>query len=364
MGSLSTMENGTVLDIGGSSLTTDIGARLRDVLKSKDEGGKKPVLPDEYLYNDLGLELWRRFISQHEFYQTRDEVAMFQANGKDIAKQFARDSKKLFLLDIGAGDTGKVHHLLVELEKHAQVPITYCALDISKASLETNVEKLARQHSGPGSMVNILGLWGTFQQGQKFAREKNFDGRMIYLSLGSVLCNDEWDNAIEHLKDWKDVMRPDDLMLIGMDGHTAKDEDQKKKLWDSYHKREDLLKPFFDNGYDGMNRSIGEQIFNDKNFEYHAELEDEPTTRHRNWITAKKDIWCEATNSMIEAGQEFDWFDAHRYGPEKVKGMCSQVGLEVMKVWQAKDSHFYQYLIQSIGTPVVMDSDSGVSGVA
>lgn len=110
MGSLSSMENGTVLDIGGSSLTTDIGARLRDVLKSKDEGGKKPVLPDEYLYNDLGLELWRRFISQHEFYQTRDEVAMFQANGKDIAKQFARDSKKLFLLDIGAGYVHRLPH--------------------------------------------------------------------------------------------------------------------------------------------------------------------------------------------------------------------------------------------------------------
>uniref|UniRef100_A0A1Y1K742 Histidine-specific methyltransferase SAM-dependent domain-containing protein n=1 Tax=Photinus pyralis TaxID=7054 RepID=A0A1Y1K742_PHOPY len=103
MGSLSNTENGTVLDIGGSSMPTDLDVRLRDALKSKDEGGKKPVLPDEFLYNDLGLELWRRIISQDEFYQTRDEIAMFQANGEDIAKRFARDSKKLFLLDIGAG---------------------------------------------------------------------------------------------------------------------------------------------------------------------------------------------------------------------------------------------------------------------
>ncbi|EFY90456.1 hypothetical protein J3458_000687 [Metarhizium acridum] len=361
MGSLSEMENDTVLDIGGSSMPTDLGERLIDTLKSKD---KTPILPDEFLYSDEGLEFWKVIISQDEFYQTHDEIALFKENGEAISKLFARESKKLFLLDIGAGDTGKVSHLLGKLKTHAQVPITYCALDISKASLEANVTKLAKEHSGPGSTVNTIGLWGTFQQGQKFATEKVFDGRMIYLSLGSVLCNDEWDKAVEHLKGWKKVMRPDDLMLVGMDGHTAKNKDQRKKLWDSYHKREALLEPFFENGYEVMNRSIGGRIFNNKNFEYHAEIEDEPTTRHRNWIIARKDIWCEATNSMIKAGQEYDWFDAHRYGPEKVREMCSQVELEVVKVWQAKGSHFYQYLIRPIGAPVLKDSDSGVSGVA
>lgn len=57
---------------------------------------------------------------------------------------------------------------------------------------------------------------GAFEDGKEYV------GRIqtprLFVSLGSVLCNDPWLEALNHLKYWVGAMRPGDL-LIGIDGH-------------------------------------------------------------------------------------------------------------------------------------------------
>jgi hypothetical protein len=45
----------------------------------------------------------------------------------------------------------------------------------------------------------------------------------------------------------------------------------------------------------------------------------------------------------ICAGEEFDWFDSHKYGEGGVQMMCSKAGLSVLDVWKAPDSEFRMY---------------------
>lgn len=214
---------------------------------------------------------------------------------------------------------------------------TYFALDISKASLEHNVQYLANLHGGPKSNITCAGIWGTFQNGQEFARR--ITGPRLFLSLGSVLCNDPWVTAIDHLKSWNAVMRPDDLLLIGMDGHTAKD--QKIKLWNAYHSRDDLYRRFFLNGFNHANGLLGGKVFQEEDWELCAKIEEEPTTRHRFYFRSRREINnCGVMERTILAGEEFDWFDSHKYEEIHVQVMCSKAGLHISDVWRLPNSEF------------------------
>lgn len=92
--------HGAVVDIGGSSMYGDVGDRLTETLKAPYNPSAKPTLPDELLYDDVGLPIWNKIIFTPEFYQTHDEIALFGAYGADVA---ARMQAGITMIDLGAG---------------------------------------------------------------------------------------------------------------------------------------------------------------------------------------------------------------------------------------------------------------------
>ncbi|KAK5995123.1 Ergothioneine biosynthesis protein 1 [Cladobotryum mycophilum] len=349
--------HGDVIDIGGSKMYDDVGGRLCRALTAVYGPNSKPTLPDELLYDDVGLPIWNEIIFTPEFYQTHDEIALFDTHGTDVAK---RVNPGVTMIDLGAGDTRKVEHLLAAFEK-AQVPATYLALDISRTSLEHNVGYLIDKHSALGSKVTCAGIWGTFQDGMDYIQE--IQTPRLFLSLGSVLCNDPWPEALSHLKFWANSLRPDDFLLVGMDAHLLPTD--KDKIWAAYHSRNDLYRQFFLNGFEHANRLIGEKWFREEDWDFLAQLEDEPTTRHRFFFRAKQDITIHKLGRTISKGEELDWFDSHKYGEESVRLMCHKAGLSVVEVWQAPNSEFRQYLLKTKGErEQTDDGDSAVSGLS
>lgn len=240
-----------------------------------------------------------------------------------------------------SSDTRKVEHLLAAFEK-ARIPATYLALDISKASLAHNVEFLVKKHHPENdSQVTCAGLWGTFEDGMDFVQQ--IATPRLFLSLGSVLCNDPWPQALGHLKYWAQTLRSDDLLLVGMDAHLLpKDE---KKIWGAYHSCDDLYKKFFLNGFEHANKLAGDKWFREEDWEFLAQLEASPTTRHRFFFRAKRDIELKKLGRTIKRGEELDWFDSHKYGEDSVRLMCRKAGLSVINVWQAPGSEFRELLI-------------------
>lgn len=187
--------------------------------------------------------------------------------------------------------------------------------------------------------MTCAGIWGTFGDGMSYIQK--ISTPRLFLSLGSVLCNDPWPEALAHLKFWADALRPDDLLLIGMDGHTLPN--NKEKIWNAYHSCDDLYHKFFLNGFKHANRLAGEEWFREEDWELLAQLEDEPTTRHRFFFRAKKDVKLKKMSRIIQKGEEFDWFDSHKYGEDNVRLMCYKAGLSVIDVWQAPGSEFRKF---------------------
>lgn len=160
----------------------------------------------------------------------------------------------------------------------------------------------------------------------------------LFLSLGSVLCNDPWYQALTHLRSWAKLLRPDDYILVGMDGHLAPQHEQ--KIWDAYHSCDDLYRKFFLNGFEQANKLVGEKWFREEDWEFKAQLETSPTTRHRFFFRAKRDVRLNSLNKTFAKGDELDWFDSHKYGEDNVRLMCAKAGLAVEKVWTAPNSEF------------------------
>jgi uncharacterized SAM-dependent methyltransferase len=245
-----------------------------------------------------------------------------------------------------------VEHLLAAFEK-AHVPCTYLALDISKSSLKHNVGFLEKMHSFPGSTVRCAGLWGTFEDGLRYAQK--IQGPRVFLSLGSVLCNDPWSEALKKVKNWASILKPRDYLLVGMDAHLVQHDYD--KIWAAYHSRDDLYRRFFLNGFDHANRLVGETWFREQDWELLAELEN--PTRHRFYFRAKRDLWLGGQyGRKVHEGEEIDWFDSHKYGQDDVETMFRKAGLVAVNIWQAPNSEFRKFprLLPSINTRKYTDS--------
>jgi len=347
-------QHGCVEDIGGSNMKGDVKQRLERIFASPYNADAKPTLPDELLYDDVGLPIWNEIIFTPEFYQTHDEIAMFDKNGAEIAAQFEAG---VTMIDLGAGDTRKVEHLLAAFER-AGTEATYLALDISRSSLEHNVKYLEKRHSDKDSVVTCAGLWGTFEDGFRWVQQVK--GPRLFLSLGSVLCNDPWPEALAKVRQWASILRPVDMLLVGMDAHLTSHD--KEKIWAAYHSRDDLYTDFFLNGFEHANRLVGETWFREEDWDREAELEE--CNRHRFFFRAKHDFQLGTTGRRVEKGEEVDWFDSHKYGQDDVETMFEKSGLVASKIWQAPGSEFRQYLVKlKDARDQRGDADSAVSGV-
>ncbi|ROT36575.1 hypothetical protein SODALDRAFT_315560 [Sodiomyces alkalinus F11] len=324
--------HGTVLDIGGSDMSTSVRDRLLAVLLDSHAPGTTPVMPDELLYNDKGLAIWAEIIFTPEFYQTADEIAILARNSTEISDYIPQG---VTMVDLGAGyvdhsftDLRKVENLLAVLEKRRSSS-TYLALDISRVSLKTNIDMLTPMHKN----VTCAGLWGDFNRGLSWVADLDPAIPRLFLSLGSVLFNDSWDTAVANLKRWASLMRPQDLILAGMDGHTI--QNHREKIWAAYHAHPDLYAKFWSNGFAYANELLGEEYLRDEDWECCAELEDHEG-RHRFFFKANKDVAI--GDKTLPKGFEFEWFDSHKHDEEDVLKMCEEAGLSVIKSWHAPDS--------------------------
>ncbi|KAF2456602.1 histidine-specific methyltransferase [Lineolata rhizophorae] len=325
--------DGSIIDIGGSRLDSYTLGQLKSSFTGARLRGDRPCLPDELLYDDAGLQIWSDIIYLPEYYQTRDEIAILERNGSEVGSLV---KPRTTLFDIGAGDTRKVAHLLDVIEERG-IPATYLALDISESSLSDNLAFLCSRYSN----VRCIGLWGTFSDAISLCNK--VPSPRLFLSLGSVLCNDPTERAVESLRSWASQMREEDMMLVGMDGHSRPQD--YGKVWTSYHGNDELFNRFWENGFRHANRLVESEWFKASDWAVRAVIEDNPVC-HRFILTATRDLCLGDSGIKFNEGEEIDWFDAHKYGEMDVRKMCIAAGLVVKSVWKAQDSEMRQYLIK------------------
>jgi uncharacterized SAM-dependent methyltransferase len=234
-------------------------------------------------------------------------------------------------------DVRKVKPFLDRLEAMRK-DSTYYALDLSRLALEENMRQLMPSYriGHRYEFVQCFGLWGTFDDAHSWAK-KIVDKPRWFCSLGSQFGNDHFDDAVAFLSKWAQIMRPEDRMLIGMDGS-----EDKEAIWHSYHDSQGLFEEFIRNGYTHSNTVLGSSWYRDEDWDFCGVMQDDPLM-HRWVIRAKRDVIDSSLGLAFEPGDEIDCYEAFKYGPEVMHRQFAQAGLEVVATWKAPSALICKY---------------------
>jgi len=165
-------------------------------------------LPPKYFYDDAGSELFRA-ISQHEdYYLTRTEYAILDANSKRLPAILNQD--EIDIIELGAGD-GHKSELLIDGFLEAGVKTHFYPIDISEKAMDMLGDALGEKPN-----LSVQGLIGDYFEGLRFVRERSAN-RQLVLFLGSNIGNFDRTESQDFLRRLRDSLNDGDYLLIGFD---------------------------------------------------------------------------------------------------------------------------------------------------
>ncbi len=164
-------------------------------------------LPSKYFYDALGSSLFEAICRLPWYRVTRAESALLAVHAQEILDPIARP---LNIAELGCGNGEKLSILLECGEKPAhQVQL----IDISTAALERARDRLSVL---PIDLV-VTHPVGYEEGMQRVAAQRDSDGPLLALFLGSNLGNFDPDAARELLRHIRESLRPGDSLLLGSD---------------------------------------------------------------------------------------------------------------------------------------------------
>ncbi|KAE8152373.1 histidine-specific methyltransferase [Aspergillus avenaceus] len=327
-------QSGTIIDIGTGTAHDTVLSQQKQMVQQrllKKENGKR-WLPTALIWGDENAhQLWWEASNLDEFYSIRDEVNLLKRWAQDIARQVPDHS---VLFDLGCGDVTKVIPLLNELERSGK-HVHYYALDISRKPLESVLAKLPTTYQ----VVKYTGLWGTFDNLRAWCG--NIQEPKWFLSLGSIFGNDEFQIATNDLRKWVSVMRPQDRMLLGLDGC-----DDDEKVWRSYNDTKDCWHRMIRNGLELSNKVLGHEWYRPEDWEVIGVTQRRSPTLTHQWVArATRVVQCEPLGLYLSPGEEIITNEWYKYGPDGMQKQFDAVGFANVGQWKSPSGPVYQYLL-------------------
>lgn len=230
-------------------------------------------------------------------------------------------------------DVNKVKPFLDALEA-SHKPVKYYALDLSELALKRNLEKL---QAACYKHVACNGLWGTFDDVRKWATDVSEP--IWYMSLGSIFGNDEFDVAVRDLRTWSNAMRPQDYMLLGVDGCP-----DKERIWKSLNTPIPGMPNLVEHGLALSNTILGHTWYRPEEWEVFGVCEQlGPVCTHQWVIRALKDTACDALGFHASKGDEIYTVKWFRWGPDGMKKQFDHSDFEQVASWKSPTGPVCKY---------------------
>ncbi len=183
---------------------------IRDELAEDVRAGltaARKSLPPRYFYDAHGSALFEQITGLPEYYLTRAETAILEANADTIVAEVA----PIELVELGSGSSRKTRLLLEAIHRRAAgQPPRYVPLDVSPTTLHEAVDEL--NHDYP--WLEVEAVVCDFQRHLPVPPRR---GRRLIAFLGSTIGNLERDERAVFLKRIASLLSPDDRLLLGVD---------------------------------------------------------------------------------------------------------------------------------------------------
>jgi L-histidine Nalpha-methyltransferase len=198
------MSDGGVVEFAGCAPALTAERFRRDVLAGLSRPQRS--LPCKYLYDKEGARLFETICELPEYYPTRTEISILQANIEEIATIIGPRAN---LVDLGSGNGQKTRLLMDYLE----LPASYCPVDVSHEQLLECSRQLAEDYPG----LAIEPVCADYNEPFRMPALPPGSGPITVFFPGSTIGNFEPSEAISFLKRMSRLCGEEGGLLIGVD---------------------------------------------------------------------------------------------------------------------------------------------------
>ena len=301
---------------------------LGDVLAGLSGTPKR--LPSKYFYDRRGSELFEEITRQPEYYLTRVELALLEAECSNIAGVVG---PRAHVVEYGSGSGRKTRLLLDALED----PVAYTPVEISRSALVGSVEHLDREFV-PVQMLPVL---GDFTQPVPLPEPEREARRVLVFFPGSTLGNLTNAESVRLLTAMRETMGPRGAALIGIDLQKSP-----QLIEAAYNDAAGVTAAFTLNLLARLNRELGANFDLDA-FRHRAVYVPE-TGRIETFIDSQRAQTVTVQGKVFEfaAGEAMQVEYSHKYTDEGFSALAARAGLRVVQGWNDPKDWFGLRLLQ------------------
>ena len=287
------------------------------------------AIPARWFYDATGSALFEDITALPEYYPTRSETDLLTRHAADIA---AAVGPGRAVVELGSGSSTKTPLLLGAIAPAAYVPV-----DISGDFLRDSAAALAARFPG----LSIYPVEADFTQRVALPREICPLPKLGFFP-GSTIGNMVARTAIDLLRNWREALGEESLLLIGID--RIKDI---AVLTRAYDDPAGVTAAFNLNLLERINRELGGDIPVD-NFTHRAIWNDVHARIEMHLVAACDiDFTVDGRVYQMAAGETIHSENSHKYGPRDANLLLRASGWTPVATWDDADPAFALILAEA-----------------
>ncbi|WP_194954858.1 L-histidine N(alpha)-methyltransferase [Sphingopyxis solisilvae] len=287
------------------------------------------AIPARWFYDTTGSALFEDITALPEYYPTRSETDLLTRHAADIA---AAVGPGRAVVELGSGSSTKTPLLLGAIAPAAYVPV-----DISGDFLRDSAAALAARFPG----LPIYPVEADFTQRVAMPREICPLPKLGFFP-GSTIGNMVARTAIDLLRNWREALGEESLLLIGID--RIKDI---AVLTRAYDDPAGVTAAFNLNLLERINRELGGDIPVD-NFAHRAIWNDVHARIEMHLVAAcDMDFTVDGRDYHMAAGETIHSENSHKYGPRDANLLLRASGWTPVATWDDVDPSFALVLAEA-----------------
>jgi len=292
-------------------------------------------LPCRFFYDERGSQLFERICDLPEYYLTRTEQGILEANAEEII-ELSDGSAGFTLVEFGSGSSRKTRILMeAALLKHRR--LHYTPIDISADFLRASALELLGDYPN----LTISAIAAEYSAGIHAVPLGETPSLILF--LGSNMGNFERRDAVNFLGSIRERITQEDRILIGID--LVKD---REVLLAAYNDAAGITEEFNKNLLVRINKELGGD-FNPDCFEHSAPFV-EDTSRIEMWLKSRRrqtvTIRALDRTFTFEEGEGIHTENSHKYTMPSFSEICAEASLSMKHTWTDPQDYFAVIMLE------------------
>jgi dimethylhistidine N-methyltransferase len=274
------------------------------------------TLPCRFFYDARGSELFEEITRLPEYYPTRTETAILEANAAEMADGVGEAS---VLVELGSGSSLKTEILLAQLPRSC----AYVPIDVSRAALDGATRRLGQRFPG----LDVRPIVGDFAQPLAFAADLAERPKTGFFP-GSTIGNLTPIEAGRLLAVLRTTLSPGGRLIVGVDL-----EKDARKLVLAYNDAAGVTAAFNLNLLARINREIGAS-FDLEAFRHEAIYNPRDGRIEMHLVSRRdQDVWIRGRRFRFRAGETIHTENSYKYAIRQFQDLARASGWLPRRVW-------------------------------